>query len=77
MVGVKQQFELVLAGARVIDPETGLDGVRDVGIGDGRIAAVAADRLAGDVIVDLSNLAPGFIDVHSHAQTVTGLRPRR
>ncbi len=76
MVGGEQHFELVLAGARVIDPETGLDGVRDVGISDGRIAAVAADRLAGDVIVDVSNrvLAPGFIDVHSHAQTVTGLR---
>lgn len=76
MVGGEQHFELVLAGAQVIDPETRLDGVRHVGISDGRIAAVAADRLAGNVVVDVSNrvLAPGFIDLHSHAQTVTGLR---
>ncbi|MDA3646286.1 amidohydrolase family protein [Saccharopolyspora indica] len=71
-----QHFDLVLAGARVVDPETGLDGVRDVGIDGGRIGAVTADRLAGDTVVDVSGrvLAPGFIDLHSHAQTVTGLR---
>lgn len=71
-----QHFDLVLAGARVIDPETGLDGVRDVGIDGGRIGAVSTDRLTGDTVVDVSDrvLAPGFIDLHSHAQTVTGLR---
>ena len=76
MVSSEQRFELVLAGARVIDPETGLDEVRDVGISGGQIAAVSASRLAGDAVVDVSErvLAPGFIDMHSHAQTVTGLR---
>ncbi|MDA3627544.1 amidohydrolase family protein [Saccharopolyspora sp. WRP15-2] len=71
-----QHFDLVLAGARVIDPETGLDAVRNVGIDGRRIAAVTADPLRGDTVVDVSNrvLAPGFIDMHSHAQTVTGLR---
>ncbi|MEV5540205.1 amidohydrolase family protein [Saccharopolyspora shandongensis] len=76
MVSGEQRFELVLAGARVIDPETGLDEVRDVGISGGRIAAVSASRLTGDAVVDVSDrvLAPGFIDMHSHAQTITGLR---
>ncbi|MEU6019122.1 amidohydrolase family protein [Streptomyces sp. NPDC047515] len=76
MVSDVQHFNLVLAGARVIDPETGLDEVRNIGISGNRIAAVTTDRLAGDTVVDVSNrvLAPGFIDMHSHAQTVTGLR---
>ena len=34
------QWDLVLRGGRVIDPESGLDGVRDVAIAAGRIAAV-------------------------------------
>ncbi|WP_251076557.1 amidohydrolase family protein [Streptomyces benahoarensis] len=76
MMSSEQQIDLVLAGARVIDPETGLDEVRNVAVSGGRIAAVTSDRLAGDVVVDVSNrvLTPGFIDLHSHAQTVTGLR---
>jgi predicted amidohydrolase len=31
-----QQFDLVLEGGRVMDPETGLDAVRNVGIRDGK-----------------------------------------
>jgi len=31
-------WELVLRGGRVIDPETGLDEVRDVAVADGRVA---------------------------------------
>ena len=46
------QFDLVIAGGRVIDPETALDGVRHVGIRDGSIVAVSEqpldDRLAPD-----------------------------
>jgi hypothetical protein len=36
------QFDLVVRGGRVIDPESGLDGVRDIGIRDGRIANYGA-----------------------------------
>jgi N-acyl-D-aspartate/D-glutamate deacylase len=70
------QADLVLSGARVIDPETGLDGVRDVAIRDGVITAVSAEPLTGARVLDVSGkvLTPGFIDLHSHAQTVTGLR---
>jgi cytosine/adenosine deaminase-related metal-dependent hydrolase len=76
MVSDMQHHDLVLSGARVIDPETGLDEVRNVGIRGRQIVAVTADRLVGDAVVDVSGqvLAPGFIDLHSHAQTVTGLR---
>jgi hypothetical protein len=70
------RFDLVVAGGRVIDPETGLDQVGDVGIRGGSIAAVGPEPLAGETRLDASGLvvAPGFIDLHCHAQTVPSMR---
>src|SRR3954464_9096065 len=67
--------DLVLAGGRVLDPETGLDRVCDVAIDGGSIAAIG-DQLEGTTIVDVGGLvvAPGFVDLHSHAQTLPGRR---
>lgn len=66
-------FDWVLAGGRVIDPESGLDDVRHVGIKDGQIVSVSATPLASDrsIVVDVSGLivAPGFIDLHAHGQS--------
>src|SRR3954451_14168962 len=58
-----------------MDPEAGLDRVCDVGIDGGSIAAIG-DGLAGTTAVDVRGLvvAPGFIDLHSHAQTLPGRR---
>jgi N-acyl-D-aspartate/D-glutamate deacylase len=63
-------FELVLAGGRVMDPETGLDAVRHVGISGGAIRAVSPSPLSGATVIDARGLvvAPGFIDLHSHGQ---------
>lgn len=68
--------DLVLTGARVIDPETGLDGVRAVGITGGTITAVQETVPPARAVWDVAGtvLAPGFIDLHSHAQSVNGLR---
>jgi cytosine/adenosine deaminase-related metal-dependent hydrolase len=67
--------ELVLAGGRVLDPETGLDRVGDVAIDGGAVTAVG-DRLDGMTTLDVDGLvvAPGFVDLHSHAQTLPGRR---
>ena len=67
-------FDLVLAGARVMDPASGTDAVRDVGIRDGLIAAISQAPLAGTTVVDVHGLvvAPGFIDPHAHAQSLEG-----
>jgi len=67
--------DLVLAGGRVVDPETGLDRVCDVGIDGGSVTALG-DRLDGATTVDAGGLvvAPGFVDLHSHAQTLPGRR---
>jgi N-acyl-D-aspartate/D-glutamate deacylase len=69
-------YDVVLARGRVMDPETGLDAVRDVGIRDGRIAAVSATGLDGRTRIDTSGrvVAPGFIDLHSHAVDARGNR---
>ena len=66
-----QDFDLVVVRGRVIDPESGLDGVRSVGIKNGKIAAIADGTLTGREQLDATGLvvAPGFIDLHSHGQT--------
>lgn len=71
-------FDLVVANGRVIDPETGLDGVRSVGIRDGRIEAISDTPLSGRTVLDASGLvvAPGFIDLHAHGQDLPAARMR-
>ena len=63
-------YDLVIANGRVIDPESGLDAVRHVGIRGGSIAAISETPLAGARVIDAANLvvAPGFIDLHEHGQ---------
>ncbi|WP_447003408.1 N-acyl-D-amino-acid deacylase family protein [Saccharothrix isguenensis] len=61
-------MEIVFRGARVVDG-TGAPGFRaDVGVRDGRIAAIGG-RIGGRRVVDAGGLvlAPGFIDMHSHS----------
>lgn len=64
-----QDFDLVLANGRVLDPESKLDAVRHIGIRDGVIRAVSETPLRGRTTVNASGLviAPGFIDLHQHA----------
>jgi N-acyl-D-aspartate/D-glutamate deacylase len=66
-----QPYDIVLANGRVIDPESGLDAVRHVGIRGAEIAAVSTTPLQGGKVVDAAGMvvAPGFIDLHSHGQT--------
>ncbi len=78
VVAERGTFDLVLANGRVIDPETGLDGVRSVGIRDGQIAAISPTPLQGRTVLDASGLvvAPGFIDLHAHGQDLPAARMR-
>src|SRR5213079_2960705 len=65
-----QTYDIVLANGRVVDPQSGLDAVRFVGISGKRIEAISATPLAGRNMVDVRGMvvAPGFIDLHSHGQ---------
>lgn len=69
-------FDLILRGGRVIDPAQGLDGVFDVALRDGKVAAVApAIRDSARDAVDVRGrlVIPGMIDTHAHVyQHVTG-----
>jgi N-acyl-D-aspartate/D-glutamate deacylase len=71
-----QQYDLVLEGGRAMDPETGLDAVRNIGIRDGKIARVSAEALSGRRVVPAKGLvvAPGFIDLHQHGQDLASQR---
>ena len=65
-------LDLIIRGGRVIDPETGHDAIADVAIAGGVIAAVGS--AAGDAtrVIDAAGLvvAPGFVDLHAHGQSL-------
>jgi N-acyl-D-aspartate/D-glutamate deacylase len=71
-----QQYDVVLQGGRVMDPETGADAVRNVGIRDGKIARISSEGLSGRRIIHAAGLivAPGFIDLHQHGQDLASER---
>jgi len=72
-------FEVVLRGGRVIDPESGLNAQRDIGISRGRIQAIEeiwGEGLSGTDELDVTGLvvSPGFIDLHAHGQDAENYR---
>ena len=69
-----QSYDTVLKGGRVMDPETGIDAIRDVGITHGSIMRISSEPLTGKRVLDAKGLivAPGFIDLHQHAQDEIG-----
>jgi N-acyl-D-aspartate/D-glutamate deacylase len=75
-IAAAQQYDLVLEDGRVMDPETGLDAVRNVGIRDGKIARISSEALSGRHTVHATGLvvAPGFIDLHQHGQDLASER---
>ncbi len=65
-----QVYDVVILNGRVIDPESRLDAVRNVGISGGTIKAITTAKLSGRTVVDAKGLvvSPGFIDLHQHGQ---------
>ncbi len=68
--------DVVIQGGRVIDPETGLDAIRNVAIEGDKIVAISEFPLEGDVVIDATGhvVSPGFIDLHAHGQTIGDYR---
>ena len=66
-----ETHDIVLAGGRVMDPESGLDAVLNVGIRGDRIVEISEQTLPGREVLNASGLvvAPGFIDLHAHGQS--------
>jgi N-acyl-D-aspartate/D-glutamate deacylase len=63
-------YDVVIVNGRVMDPESGLDAVRNVGLRAGKVAAISAEAMQGRRTIDAKGLvvAPGFIDLHEHGQ---------
>src|SRR3954451_3092462 len=74
----QNKYDLLLQGGHVIDAKNGVSAVRDLGIKDGKVAAVAAKLDPKDALktVDVKGLyvTPGLIDIHVHVYTGTGER---
>ncbi len=70
-VYAQPSFDVVISGGRVIDPETGLDAIRNIGISGDRIAEISESDLNGTIEIDATGLvvSPGFIDLHVHGMT--------
>jgi N-acyl-D-aspartate/D-glutamate deacylase len=75
-VVLAQQYDTVIEGGRVIDPEGNLDALRNVAIQDGRIVQVSVAPLQGRRVIHATGLvvAPGFIDLHQHGQDLPSQR---
>jgi dihydroorotase len=65
-----QTFDLLLRGGHVICPASGLNGVMDVAVRDGKIAAIQADILPSSAkeVIDVRGrlVLPGMVDTHAH-----------
>ncbi|WP_245633894.1 amidohydrolase family protein [Amycolatopsis jejuensis] len=69
-------YDVVIRGGRVVDPATGVDEVREVGITGGTIGALSPGELEGRTVLDARGhvVAPGFVDLHSHCDDIPGMR---
>src|SRR5262245_22519476 len=66
-----KRYDWLIKGGRVIDPTNAVDGVADLALADGRIAAIAerVDPSEAERGFDASGLlvVPGLVDLHVHA----------
>jgi len=65
-------YDVVIKNGRVIDPETGLDAIRNIGISGDKIQIVSTEKMSGTKVIDATGLvvSPGFIDMHAHGQDI-------
>jgi dihydroorotase len=71
-------YDLLLKDGHVLDDKNHIDAMRDIGIKDGKIAAVAEHLNPKDALktVDVKGfyVTPGLIDIHVHVYAGTGER---
>lgn len=67
-------YDVAIIGGRVVDPQHHRDEIINLAIRDGRVAWLGKDDVNARLRIDASGLivAPGFVDLHSHAITDRG-----
>ena len=70
-IGLSQTYDIVIKQGRVIDPETDLDQICNIGIIGNEISNITKKSINGKVTINAKGLvvSPGFIDLHAHGQT--------
>jgi len=65
-----EQYDVAILNGHVMDPESGLDAVRNIGITAGEIRVISPSPVKGRMVIEAKGLviAPGFIDLHQHGQ---------
>ena len=65
----QDNYDVVIIGGRVMDPETNFDAVRNVGIRDGKITIITEEQIRGSEVINAEGhvVCPGFIEGHQHA----------
>ena len=65
-----ETYDVAILNGRVMDPESGLDALRNIGIRGGKIAVISESPLSAKSTIDAKALvvSPGFIDLHEHGQ---------
>ncbi|WP_438862440.1 amidohydrolase family protein [Neptunicella sp.] len=69
-------YDIAIVGGRVIDPQSGLDAVRNIAISNNKIMLVTEQNITADKVIDANGLivSPGFIDMHAHGQNLVAGR---
>jgi len=75
-VAMAKDFDVVILNGRVMDPETMLDDVRNVGIKGDRIVKITRETISGKETINAKShiVAPGFIDTHIHGQSANSYK---
>ncbi|GGZ74420.1 amidohydrolase family protein [Algibacter mikhailovii] len=72
VVSASTAFDVVILNGRVMDPETNLDAIRNVGIQNGKITLITEEKITGKETIDATDhvVSPGFIDFHTHSSNI-------
>lgn len=65
-----KDYDIVILNGKVIDPESDLDAIRNIGIREGSVQLITTKQITGQTTINAQGLvvAPGFIDMHQHGQ---------
>ena len=69
-------YDIAIVNGRVMDPESGLEAVRNVGVNGDKIATITEDEISGKQTLDAAGhvVTAGFIDLHRHGHSPENYR---